>query len=293
MIYFVTIEIMASKLLQTIITSIFLHTLLFTTLVNAQSIDLSRSETLVKPDYREVVTFDFEELLKDNGTGMINLKPDAYCQEFIFCGISFKTNKKSKVYFGNQTQKIFRIIQLNANENANLTIPNQEGDLIFLQVISQENPVQLIDFKIFQQSQASSLNLLSHQRINWNLQNILKTDEAKGLNGQLIDIVESTELQKGSYVFKYKITKLENFNTGDDLIKISAFNSRGTKVFEEIKDENDLIQNQENLITRNFEMKIDSKIYIFIKFYGNHTGARADIEFGEFILEASNTSLTQ
>lgn len=136
---------------------------------------------------------------------------------------------------------------------------------------------------------SNPMELQSANRINWTESQILKTShDDNGYQGKLIDVVKTNEkLKPGNYSISFDLVKLEDFNTSSELIRVCGYNDRGTRLFDQTVEENDLEFDKLTNFKKEFSVNTESKVYIYVKFYGNQFGGFADLKVGKLVIENS------
>lgn len=224
-------------------------------------------------------------------------KTNNYCVLSQKCNIEINLNAKdfsnssediAKIFIGNKNSesKNSQIIQIrksdfDKNGNFKIIVNTNSVDVKSkITIYSYGNASLILENPRFTQAQSETkTNLISQNGIDWNQKQILKTEEA---NGRVLDILESGQIfAEQKFALTYSIKKLESYNSGKDLMKIRIVNDKGNKLTEKIYDENDLEFNKEKIETLNFEMKKTGKFFVYIYFYGNQLGGKADLEIGE------------
>lgn len=242
--------------------------------------------------------FEAKEIEKE----IINFESNEICNTKNFCKIEIPiklisgNNLVLKSLFGTKdsTDEFQKVLVNKSNFNSeniyNLVFSidgDSSKDLGIKIILNKNTKVEIGKAKFYESEKVLNKTFVSKKNLNW--QNIIKLNSktsAQGFNGQILDILESkSRLSKGKYSLSYRIKKVENFNTADDLINISGFDERGNRLFESVIDENDLKYNESKSISISYDLKSFQKIRIIIEYYGNHSGAQADIEFGGIILQ--------
>lgn len=147
--------------------------------------------------------------------------------------------------------------------------------------------IKIHSIKFTPQTQSvQKTRLLSAKGQQWNNGLVLKTGEDDhGIQGQLVDIKYSEHrLTPDTYAFQLDVRKLESFSSKNSLLRVSAYDSRGKKLFDTEIDENDLSAFATTSISEKFTLEESRRIYIFIRFYGNHAGAFSDISLRQPVL---------
>lgn len=221
-----------------------------------------------------------------------------YCEIEIPITLVNSTNEQvMKVYFGTKgSTRSFYVNKIKKNdfdENKKFILKLnksvEENEKILISIILEPNASIVIHKGLFRyidtkKGDLVKLNSLANRK--WESLNTLNSkSSASGQNGQLIDILATNAyVDPGTYLFSYKINKLENYNSGKDLLLIRGVDSSGYKLFEFLIDENDLEWENNTLKKINFDIKTSKRIYVFIHYYGNHSGAQSDVDIGEFEL---------
>lgn len=147
--------------------------------------------------------------------------------------------------------------------------------------------IKIHSIKFTPQAQsAQKTRLVSAKGQQWSKGLVLKTGEDDhGIQGQLVDIKYSEyRLTPDTYTFQLDVKKMETFSSKNSLLRVSAYDSRGKKLFDTEIDENDLSAFATTSISEKFTLEEPRRIYIFIRFYGNHTGAFSDISLRQPVL---------
>lgn len=238
---------------------------------------------------------DFSEFKRQSGK-IYETKLENFCIISTKCNIEINLEAKNfsqaedriaKIFIGNKysdenQSQIFNLRKSDFDSNGKAKISFRAKNISpksKIVIYSYGNSDLKVEKPKFTSEELSTKQILvSQNNIDWSKLKTLKTDEA---NGKLLDLLQSKKsLDPQKLSLSYKIKKIENFSSGKDLLKIRIIDDKGNKLAEKVYDENDLEFNMLKEEKLDFEMKKKGKLFVYIYWYGNNLGGRADLEFG-------------